>query len=146
MKSFRFRLERVLSWRGAQLTVAETKAQQLLGGLRTTNEAMADVVKRRAAAQAAVGQAASLSGAELGAFEASRVWAIREEQRLAARSLVLRHSIEVQNRCVTEARREVKLIERLKARKHESWKAGADHELDDLAAESAIVQWRRRNP
>jgi hypothetical protein len=146
MKSFRFRLERVLSWRGAQLTVAETKAQQLLGGLRTTNEAMADVVERRAAAQAAVGQAASLSGAELGAFEASRVWAIREEQRLAARSLVLRHSIEVQNRCVTEARREVKLIERLKARKHESWKAGADHELDDLAAESAIVQWRRRNP
>jgi len=146
MKSFRFRLERVLSWRGAQLTVAETKAQQLLGGLRTTNEAMADVVERRAAAQAAVGQAASLSGAELGAFEASRVWAIREEQRLAARSLVLRHSIEVQNRCVTEARRGVKLIERLRARKHESWKAGADHELDDLAAESAIVQWRRRNP
>ena len=146
MKSFRFRLERVLSWRGAQLTVAETKAQQLLGGLRTTNEAMANVVERRAAAQAAVGRAASVSGAELGAFEASRVWAIREEQRLAARSLVLRHSIEVQNRCVTEARRGVKLIERLKARKHESWKAGADHELDDLAAESAIVQWRRRNP
>ena len=146
MKSFRFRLERVLSWRGSLLTVAETKAQQLLGGLRTTNEAMADVVERRAAAQAAVGQAASLSGAELGAFEASRVWAIREEQRLAARSLVLRHSIEVQNRCVTEARRGVKLIERLKARKHESWQAGADHELDDLAAESAIVQWRRRNP
>jgi hypothetical protein len=146
MKSFRFRLERVLSWRGAQLTVAETKARQLLGGLRSTNEAMADVVERRAAAQTAVGRAASLSGAELGAFEASRVWAIREEKRLAARSLVLRQSIEVQNRCVTEARREVKLIERLKARKHESWKAGADHELDDLAAESAIAQWRRRNP
>src|ERR1035441_4822987 len=126
MKSFRFRLERVLSWRGAQLTVSETKARQLLGGLRATNEAMADVVERRAAAQTAVGRAASLSGAELGAFEASRVWAIREEKRLAARSLVLRQSIEVQNRCVTEARREVKLIERLKARKHESWKAGAD--------------------
>jgi hypothetical protein len=146
MKSFRFRLERVLSWRGTQLTVAETKAQQLLGGLRTTNQAMADVVERRAAAQTAVGRASSLSGAELGAFEASRVWAIREEKRLAARSLMLRQSIEVQNRCVTEARRGVKLIERLKARKHDSWKAGADHELDDLAAESAIAQWRRRNP
>jgi hypothetical protein len=146
MKSFRFRLERVLSWRGAQLTVAETKAQQLLGGLCTTNEAMADVVEHRAAAQTAVGRAASISGAELAAFEASRVWAIREEKRLAARSLMLRQSIEVQNLCVTEARRGVKLIERLKARKHESWKAGADHELDDLAAESAIAQWRRRNP
>jgi hypothetical protein len=145
MKSFRFRLESVLSWRGAQLTVAETKAEQLRGGLRATNKAMADVVESRAAAQAIVGRAANISGAELGAFEASRVWAIREEKRLAARSLALRQSIEVQNRCVTEARRGVKLIERLKARKHESWKAEADRELDDLAAESAIAQWRRLN-
>lgn len=145
MKSFRFRLEQVLSWRGAQLTLAETKAEQLLGSLRTTNEAMADVMERRAAAQATVGRAASITGAELGAFEASRVWAIREEKRLAARGVALRQSIEVQNRCVTEARRGVKLIERLKARKHAGWKAEADHELDELAAESAVSQWRRLN-
>ena len=145
MKSFRFRLESVLSWRGAQLTVAEAKAEQLRGGLRATNKAMADVVERRAAAQAIVGHATSISGAELGAFEASRVWAIREEKRLAACMVELRQSIEVQNRCVAQARRGVELVERLKERKYENWKTEADREIDELAAESAIAQWRRLN-
>ena len=145
MKSFRFHLEHVLSWRGTQLTAAEAKAEQLLGGLRTTDKAMADVVERRTVAQTTVGRAANISGAELAVFEASRVWAIREEKRLAAQRLGLQRSIEVQNRCVTEARRGVKLIERLKERKYVGWKAEADHELDDLAAESSIAQWRRLN-
>ena len=145
MKSFQFRLERVLSWRGKQLTLAEAKAEELLGGLRTADAARANVVERRTAAQATVGRSASVSGAALGEFEASRVWAIREEKRLAARMLALQQSVEAQNRCVAEVRRGVKLVERLKERKYESWKAEADHELDELAAESAIAQWRRLN-
>ena len=145
MKSFQFRLERVLSWRGTQLSLAEAQAEQLLSGLRTTDEAMTEIVKLRTAAQAIVGRTATVSGAELGALESSRVWAVREEKRLAARKVELQESIEAQNRCVAEARRGVKLVERLKERRHESWKAEADHEIDELAAESAISQWRRLN-
>ena len=57
----------------------------------------------------------------------------------------LRQSIEVQNRCVAQARRGVELVERLKERKYENWKTEADREIDELAAESAIAQWRRLN-
>lgn len=146
MKSFQFRLERVLSWSGTQLSLAEAKAEQLAGGLRATGEARAEVVERRAAAQAIVGRAAVVKGADLGALEASTVWAIREEKRLAARMVDLQQSIDVQNRCVADARRGMKLVERLKERKYEDWKAEADHEIEDLAAESAIAQWRRLNP
>jgi hypothetical protein len=145
MRSFRFRLERVLSWRGTQLSLAEAKAEVLIGSLRTTDEAMADVVAGRASAQALLGRASTLTGGDLGVLEASRIWAVREEKKLAARRMELQQSIEVQNRCVAEARRGVKLVERLKERKHENWKTEADHEIDELAAESAIAQWRRLN-
>jgi hypothetical protein len=146
MKGFRFRLERVLTWRGTQLTLAEARAEQLKGGLRNTDMAMAELAERRAAAQGAVGRATMVSGAELDVFERSRVWTIREEKRLAARKLELQRSIEEQNRCVAEARRGVKLVERLKERKLQIWKGEADHEIEDLAGESAIAQWRRLHP
>jgi hypothetical protein len=146
MKGFRFRLERVLSWRGTQLTLAEAKAEQLKGTLRATDTAMAELAERRTAAQGTVGRASTVSGAELDVFERSRVWTIREEKRLTVRKLELQRSIEEQNRCVAEARRGVKLVERLKERKRLIWRGEADREIDELAGESAIAQWRRFHP
>lgn len=143
MKGFRFRLERVLSWRETQLRLAEVKAEQLKGSLRATETALATLLAARVAAQATVGRASVVSGAELGALERLRVWTVREELRLKARILELQQSIEAQNRCVATVRRGVKLVERLKERKHEAWKMEADHEIDELAGESAIAQWRR---
>lgn len=143
MKAFRFRLERVLAWRGTELTLAEAKAEQLTSALRSTNEDMANVLARRVEAQTTVVRAATPSGAELGALEASRLWAVREEKRLAARIHRLVDSIEAQNHRVTQARRAMKLIERLKERQHVEWKSEADHELEALSGDAAIAQWRR---
>jgi hypothetical protein len=145
MKAFRFRLERVLFWRETQLRLAEAKAEQLKSCLLRTDDAMAELVEHRAAALAAVRRDAIVSGADLGAMDRSRVWAVREEKKLAARRMELQQSVAVQNRTVSEARRAVKLVERLRARQYESWKAETDHEMVDLAGESAIAQWRRLN-
>jgi hypothetical protein len=146
MKGFRFRLERVLSWRETQLTLAEAKEEQLKGALRATDTAVAELAERRTAAQGTVGRASMVSGAELDVFERLRVWTNREEKRLANRKLELQRSIEEQNRSVAESRRGVKLVERLKERKHQIWKGEADREIDELAGESAIAQWRRLHP
>ena len=145
MKAFRFRLERVLSWRGTQLSLAEAKVEQLMRGLRSTNEDMASVAARRTAAQDTVARSAVVSGADLRALESSRLWAVREEKKLAARVIELQQSIKVQDRCVLEARRGVKLVTQLKVRKYQDWKVEAAREIDELAAESAIAQWRRLN-
>ncbi len=143
MRAFRFRLERVLTWRGTELTLAEAKAEQLLSSLRATQEAIAQLAVRRASAHAIVGGAALISGADLSRLESARIWAIREAQKLAARKFELEQAIDAQNRRVAEARRAVKLVERLKERQHGKWKAEADHEIEELAGESAIAQWRR---
>jgi hypothetical protein len=145
MKPFQFRLERVLTWRGMQLALAEAKVEQLIAGLRTTEAAIAELVQLRAAAQSSLGRAAQLSGANLKTLEMSRIWTIREEKKLAAQKTGLQQSIEAQNRCVAEARRGVKLVERLKEQRYVKWKAEDEHELADLAAESAVSQWRRLN-
>jgi hypothetical protein len=145
MKSFRFRLERVLTWRGMQLALAEAKVEQLIGSLRTTDAAMAELVQRRAATQSTLGRGALISGANLKTLEISRIWAIREEKKLDAQKQRLQQSIEVQNRCVADARRGVKLVERLKEQRYEKWRTEGEHELAELTAESAISQWRRLN-
>jgi beta-glucosidase-like glycosyl hydrolase len=143
MKGFQFRLERVLSWRRTQLTLAEAKAEQLKGALCAIDTAMMELARRRTASQEHVSQASVVSGVELEMLERSRVWTIREERRLAARKLEVQRAIEDQERCVSEARRRVKLVERLKERKHQIWQEEADRESDELASESAIAQWRR---
>lgn len=143
MKSFRFRLERVLSWRGTQLALAEAKAEQLKGGLLAAGQAKIQVVARQAAAQTTALSVPAISGADLVALESARIWTAREEKRLAAQMVEMQRSIEEQNRRVAEARRGVKLVERLKERKLEAWQVEADRELDELSAESAIAQWRR---
>ncbi len=143
MKAFKFRLERVLSWRGTELAIAEAKAEQLLSGLRSAEEKLVQLSASRVSALAALAQAASVSGTELGVLETTRIWAIREEQRLTARKLELLKSIEEQERRVAEARRAVKLVERLRERRYDKWQAETAHELEELSGESAIAQWRR---
>jgi hypothetical protein len=43
-----------------------------------------------------------------------------------------------------EARRRCRLLERLKERRLTEWTAGRDHELEEIAAESYLARWSRR--
>ena len=146
MKTFHFRLERVLAWRSTQLALEEAKAEQIQGGLRVAGEAKAEVARNQAEAVATALQSPTISGATLGELEASRIWANREEKRLAARMAELQQSLVVQYQTVANVRRGVKLVERLREKKLDAWKVEAGAEVDALAAESAIAQWRRLNP
>jgi hypothetical protein len=43
-----------------------------------------------------------------------------------------------------EARRQCRLLERLKDRRWAEWQSAAAKELDELAADSYLAQWARR--
>jgi len=143
VRAFRFRLERVLTWRENELSLAEAKAEQLSNSLIATERALSLALASRTDVQAKVTRDPTLTGAELRALEMARVWAVREEKRLTSRVLELQRSIVEHQRHLAEARRAVKLVERLKERQHGKWRAEADHEVEELAGESAIAQWRR---
>jgi hypothetical protein len=143
MKAFHFPLDRVLRWRETKLKLEEARLEGLKAALRSAQQARDDLPRSRSAAQLAVGQAPVVLGRDLAELERFHVWTVCEERRLATRMTELQRAIEEQIRTVTEARRHVRLVERLKARRYESWKAEATRETENLAGESAISQWRR---
>jgi flagellar biosynthesis chaperone FliJ len=143
MKPFHFSLERVLTWRATQLSLAEVRMEHLRAALISVEQAVEAILVRRLAAQTQVGKSAEVQGSALAALEALRLWTLRESQRLKTHATDLRRAVEEQNRVVTEARRQVRLVERLKERRYEAWKADSARAVEEMAGEFAVAQWRR---
>jgi flagellar export protein FliJ len=144
VKGFQFPLERVLSWRQTQQTMAEAALARLMGEHRSVQQARIDVQTGRVTAQGAVARAAATQGTELARLERLCVWTDREDRRLAARSRELEKAIEDQKRVVAETVRNVKMLERLRTRRQSEWRAEMDHEFETQTGEWAVSQWRRR--
>jgi flagellar export protein FliJ len=142
MKSFRFRLERVLSWRRTQLALEEAALETLRADLRAIETAVADLARRDPAAMSAKSHS-FISGPDIAVLARFREWAAREEKNLRSRLLECKRQIEQRSLSVREANRKVRLTELLKERKRESWDSAVNRELEQLAGESAVSVWRR---
>jgi|SRR5579883_413779 len=143
MKSFRFSLNNVLTWRKTQLSLQEARLEGLRGELRAHIAAEEQVVRTRTEAQADVARSASVNGSDLANLESLRQWSLRESRRLTELAIQTKRAVDTQDQAVVEARRRVRMLERLRDRRHATWKIEAERELDELAAESAIARWRR---
>lgn len=143
MKGFQFPLERVLSWRQTEQTMAEAALARLLGEQRSAQQARADLQTGRVTAQVMVARAPSSQGTELDKLDRLRMWTVREDGRLSARLQELQKAVEDQKRVVANTARNVRMLERLRARRHSEWKAEVDHEMETLTGEWAVTQWRR---
>ena len=144
MKSFQFSLERVLGWRQTQQTMAEAALARLLVEHRNTEQARVDLRTRRVTAQLTIAKSPETVGVELERLDRLGVWSNREDRRLATRLIELQKGIAEQKRVVAEAARNVKMLERLRSRRHAEWKAEMEHELETLTGEWAVTQWRRQ--
>jgi flagellar biosynthesis chaperone FliJ len=144
VKGFQFPLERVLSWRQTQQTMAEAALARLLNEHRTLQQARVDLQTGRASEQGTVAHAPFSAGVAVERLDIVRAFTEREDRRIIARLQTLHKAIEDQKRAVAEAARNVKMLERLRVRRHTEWKAELDHELELLTGEWAVAQWRRR--
>ena len=143
MKSFQFPLERVLSWRQTERTMAEAALARILGEQRATEQARTDLQTGRVTAQVMVARAPSSTGTEIDKLDRLRVWTVIEDRRLDARLQELQKAIDDQKVAVANAARNVKMLERLRIRRHTEWRAEVDHEMETLTGEWAVTQWRR---
>lgn len=143
MKGFRFRLDRVLAWRQTQLSVETAKLEGLLSQKRALEEQKQKVIRDCAATQALLGETVFLRGVDLARVEAARIWAQREERRLASRLNETGRAIEDQRSLVAGATHRVRLLERLRDRRQAEWEAASEKEIEDLGADLAIAKWRR---
>jgi uncharacterized protein YbcI len=80
---------------------------------------------------------------EIDKLDRLRMWTVREDGRLSARLQELQKAVEDQKRVVANTARNVRMLERLRTRRHSEWKAEVDHEMETLTGEWAVTQWRR---
>jgi len=144
VKGFLFPLERVLSWRQTEQTMAEAALARLLAEQRSTHQTRVDLQTGRVTAQVVVARAPSSPGTEIDKLDRLRMWTDREDRRLSARLMELQKAIDDQKRAVAAAIQKVRMLERLRTRRHSEWTAEMDHELENLTGEWAVTEWRRR--
>jgi flagellar biosynthesis chaperone FliJ len=145
MSGFRFSLERVLAWRESQLFMQEADLERLRFELATVETALKELESRESKEVEIIQCARSLQGGELAGIASARKWAMEERKRLQSRVADCLRRIELKTAALMEARRKVRLMERLKERRHASWTQEENRGLEDLAGESAIASWRREH-
>ena len=145
MKAFHFSLQRALEWRNSRLSMEEAKLERLRGAVRELHRALEQLSARRLASGHLVNRAGAVQGSEFGALEAFCQWVKREEQATLQRIRQASAAVAAQQDVVVRARRDARLLERLKARRQAAWKKEEEHEMENLAGEFAIGQWRRND-
>ncbi|MGC8793105.1 MAG: flagellar export protein FliJ [Bryobacteraceae bacterium] len=143
MKRFVFRLESVLRWRRGQLEQEQNRLQAMAAGRDAIRRRLEELERMRREAEACVLSSGGVSGSELAALEAFRRKLAAERARWQRELEECEHRIQAQREAVLEARRRVRLLERLKERRHEEWEADVAKELETLATESYLARWGR---
>jgi flagellar export protein FliJ len=144
VRKFQFRLERVLGWRKTQLELEEHRLRQLSAELEAIERNKARLAAERTLAEHQLLSRTQLNGQELAAHSAYLAALHREEKQAERQRQQQQRLIEAQLQRVTEARRQCRLLERLKARAWNAWQAELDRETEALAAEAHLARWREQ--
>src|SRR5713101_4380302 len=143
MTRFHFPLEKVRDFRRRQLEVEEAK----LEALHTERQAL-------------VAESAHLESEAAQTRVSLMVTGVADAQDLVASDLYLRHlsagkkrlaarvadwqaRAAKQQQAIVEARRRVRLLEKLENRKLREWQKGVDREQENLASELYLAKWKR---
>jgi hypothetical protein len=144
MKAFQFPLQKALDWRRTQLELAEARVQQQLAALAELDRTRAELAAARQRTELQVRQLSSIEGRDLMALGSFRQAAQARDRVLATRRLECQKELALRQTAMLETRRRYRLLERLKERRWTEWQSAAGKELDELAADSYLAQWARR--
>ena len=144
MTNFAFRLERVLHWRRAQLDVEQFALSRLTAECARWDAMLARLDRARNEANALTRSPGAVSGADLGAL--ARYQEHLEQQRKAGieRRRECEKRTELLRARVLKARREHRLLEKLRQARRAEWEAAVDREFEALAAEAYLARWTPR--
>jgi flagellar export protein FliJ len=143
MNAFRFSLERVLGFRRTELSLAETRFERQAAAVASIDRTRAALDAEAIRAEMTVRESPHVQGADLAALDSFRHHVRQRRAALAAARAEAQRDLEGLRAAMLEARRRVRLLERLKEKKREAWKQAADRELDELASESFLARFAR---
>ncbi len=143
MKRFHFALEHVLSFRRRQLEFEEAKLEALASERSALDAESSRLESEAAETRRSLMVTGSASSQDLVAADLYLRYLAAEKRRQAARLADWQARASKQQQAVVEARRRVRLIEKLEERQFQEWKAAADREQENLAAELYLARWKR---
>lgn len=143
MKSFEFRLERVLRWRGAQLTSEEAKLRRLIEDQALIEQQVHQLRAEKFKIEGSAASLGSLHGNDLATLHGYRLHAASEEMRLREALSRKEREIAVQQRSYREAKQRLRLLEELRKRRLDTWRREWDKEIEEIAADSFMARRAR---
>lgn len=135
MKAFQFRLERVLEWRRTELDLAEARFQEQMAVLAGIEREHAEMEADGIRAEIQVREWRPVSGGDLAALDGFRLQMKAREKALVARRSEGARKLAERQAAMLEARRRLRLLERLKERRLGEWRVACDREIEEQAAE-----------
>ena len=142
MTNFQFSLQRVLDWRRTELALQESKLGQAVAALAAVDNARAEIAVAARSTEVEVQGRSSIAGCDLHALDDYRTHVRVQEKALSARRIECVRQLAAQQVCMLEARRRCRLLERLRERRLAEWTLAQDRELEAVASESYMAQWR----
>src|SRR5579883_1149006 len=143
MKSFRFSLQRVLEWREVQLRTEEERLsslqQQLSGLLIRDKELQASLVR----SEMELRTRPLIPAVEIAAITGFRKRVEDQRRQLRAACFKVERDIDAQRNKLLQARRDHRMLEKLREKRLAEWAYLHDRELEDVAADSFLAQWAR---
>ena len=143
MKRFVFPLQRVMDWRTLQVRAEEEK----LANLQQQAEALA--LRENALTAAELNseiellKRPSIEGADLQALSLFQNRVHQERANLQKKRQQVEVQVVEQRKRLLKARRDVRVIEKLKENRLRDWTYLSDRETENTAAESFLAKWAR---
>jgi flagellar biosynthesis chaperone FliJ len=144
MTTFKFRLERVMRWRQSKLEVEQFTLSRLSVERARWDHVLAELETSRAHADRLVLSSVSVHGRDLQAMVRYKELIGKQEQMALTRRAECDRKIEQQRDRLMQARREFRLLEKLRHLRRTEWEAAVDREFEALAAESYLALWNAR--
>lgn len=140
MRRFVFRLESVLRWRRSRFELEQNRLRELAAERDRIRLRLRRLEEQRRRLEGELLASGTLSGAELAALEAWRLRQRVERARCEQALAEAERRVEAQREQALEARRRLRLLERLKERRYAEWQTEADREAEALAAECHLAR------
>jgi flagellar export protein FliJ len=143
MKVFAFRLEKVLRWREAKVELEQFKLGRFAAECAQWDRILAQFDDARCEAEKAVLASGAVGGGELEALSRFKDRLRQQKHAAQGRREECERKMEQQRGRLLEARREFRLLDRLRQVRRAEWEMLINREFEALAAENHLARWNR---
>jgi len=143
VKSFKFSLQRVLDWRALQMRTEEEKLAMLQRKLAALAQREQSLTAAQSKSERDVLSRPFIDGSQIKALAAFRLSIEHGRASIRASRAQCEALLVEQRMRLLKARRDLRVLEKVKENRLKEWQSLSDREVEDTAAENYISQWAR---